>query len=151
MATDWKFVTPRGHLTLFYFGSLGGSRRYNFMQVLSGTSLETYFPLMPGAPVLGSIPRKQSSVEYTLKAFAQVTGTSKVTQSGIDATSVPSTKPGDQEWLLQIQDDEGKEIQISLLITPVDPAHKPVSGDGRLVYKTKTVKSVRKPSKGKRN
>jgi hypothetical protein len=134
MTATFTFITPRGHLTRFYFVSVGGSTRYNFMQVWKGTVLTDFFGIVPvSTGVLYGFQRQNAPVEYTLKAFAQVPGTPNATQSNSEATVVPSTKPGDQEWLLRIQGDEGKQVQVSLLTTPVEPTARPLVGNGQLI------------------
>jgi hypothetical protein len=130
MPLDWRFVTPSNNFTIFYLMSLGGSTRYNFMNLWVEQEIEKWFPILQSwPPELCRIEKKSAPVEYTLRAYAQVPGTSDVTPLNIDPQAVETPTPGDQEWVLHLLGTEGITIQVGLVITPNEPHYGKPKGE----------------------
>jgi hypothetical protein len=134
MAAEWSFIVPAKRLAIFNFVSNGSSKKYNFFQVWVGTELKFWFGIVPSYPNVYRIAKEKSPIQYTLKAYAQVPGTTTVTRSDIDAQVMPPEEQVEQEWLLHVRNDEGKDVQVTLLVAQNDPPNREPEGDGRMIY-----------------
>lgn len=121
MKDEVTFQTPKGHLTLFYFTSDGGSKLYNFMQVYIGSTLEGFFPILPSNGPIYRIAKEEKPVEYTLRAYAQVPGKPDASRSQIELVETDPENPQDKAWIIRIRGSEGRNIQAAIVAT-VDSA-----------------------------
>lgn len=121
MKDEVTFQTPKGHITLFYYTSDGGSQLYNFMQVYTGSTLEGFFPILSSNGPIHRISKEEKPVEYTLRAYAQVPGKPDASRSQIELVETDPENPQDKAWIIRIRGNEGRNIQAAIVAT-VDSA-----------------------------
>jgi hypothetical protein len=114
---EWNFRVPAKHLVTFKFVSNSNSKRYNFFQLIGPGNTITPIPILQSSPVMHRIPRESTTIDYALRAWAQVPGTSTVTRSDIEAEEVSPNR----EWKLTVRGAEGKDLIVSLFITETEP------------------------------